>query len=122
MLISMKIIWAIIQSRSLQKVIDALENVSVQALTCMEVTGYNKKTPIPREPHGYAELPKEMLMIVLADQEVAKAVIAIRTAVKSILKDYPDAKNPENGKIFVTYVEDYYTIRIVRKNAEIPGA
>lgn len=114
----MKMIWAIIQSESCPMVIDALEKAGIHAMTRMDVTGHHKGPGTPRVSVEYTEMPKEMLMIVLADHDVAKAVIAIRTAARTWLKDASDEKNCTNGKIFVTYVEDYYTIRIAQK---MPG-
>jgi nitrogen regulatory protein PII len=114
----MKMIWAIIQSESCPMVIDALEKAGIRAMTRMDVTGYNKDPGIPAVSIGYTEMPKEMLMIGVADNDVARAVIAIRTAAKTWLKEVSDVKNPINGKIFVTYVEDFYTIRIAQKTPE----
>lgn len=114
----MKMIWAIIPSESCPMVIDALEKANIRAMTRINVTGYNQEPGIPAVSIGYTEMPKEMLMIVVADNDVARAVIAIRTAAKTWLKDAPDAKNLLSGKIFVTYVEDYYTIRIAQKTPE----
>lgn len=111
----MKMIWAIIQSKSAQMVIDALENVGVQAMTRMEITGYEKEAGISAKVTEYTEKPKEMLMIVLSDNDVAKAVITIRNAVKKSLKNLPASKTSSNGRIFVTYVEDFYSINMARK-------
>ncbi|MDO9033898.1 MAG: P-II family nitrogen regulator [Methanoregula sp.] len=108
-------IWAIIQSTSTQMVIDALEKVGIQAMTRMETTCYDKEPGIPARAIEYTEISREMLMIVLADHDVAKAVTTIRTAVKKSFKEDQGTKTPVNGKIFVTYVEDFYSIRIAQK-------
>jgi nitrogen regulatory protein PII 1 len=107
----MKMIWALIRPESAQKVIDALEGAGIGAMTRVHVTGHGKEMGITAGLIRYTEIPKEMLMIVLADNEVARAVTAIRNAAKTGTKDVPDAGNIGDGKIFVTYVEDAYTIR-----------
>ena len=65
----------------------------------------------------YSEIPKEMLMIVLADNEVARAVTTIRNAAKTGKNEVSEAGNIGYGKIFVTYVEDAYTIRTANRTS-----
>ena len=115
----MKMIWAVIRPESAQKVIDALENAGIGAMTRVHVTGHGREMGITAGLVRYNEIPKEMLMIVLADNEVARAVTAIRNAAKTGPKDVPDSGNIGDGKIFVTYVEDAYTIRTADKTAGI---
>jgi nitrogen regulatory protein PII 1 len=116
----MKMIWAILRSESIPPVIDALRRAGIYRMTRMIGTGYGREPDIPDDSIRYTEKPREILMVVLADRFVAKAVIAIRTAAKAQTKiegiDSPDDGITKYGKIFVTYVEDCYAIRSVRKN------
>ncbi|PKL70280.1 MAG: nitrogen fixation protein NifD [Methanomicrobiales archaeon HGW-Methanomicrobiales-1] len=107
----MKMIWALIRSESVQLVIDALEKTGIHAMTRINVAGPIRELGLPAGSISSAEMSKEMLMFVLADCDVAKAVVAIRTAAKNCLKNYPDTGKTGNGKIFITYVEDFYTLR-----------
>ncbi|MCX6688769.1 MAG: P-II family nitrogen regulator [Methanoregula sp.] len=114
----MKMIWAIIQYESTQMVIDALEKAGIHAMTRMDVTGYDVASGIPEGSIGYTDMPKSMLMIVLADNEVARAVKVIRNMVKASMKNHLVAVNHEKSRIFVTYVEDSYTIRTAETFAD----
>ncbi len=107
----MKMIWALIRSESVQRVIDALEKIGVHTMTRINVAGPIRELGLPAGSISNADRSKEMLMFVLADCEVAKAVVAIRTAARTCLKNYPDAGTTGYGKIFITYVEDFYTLR-----------
>lgn len=107
----MKMIRAIIRPESTQKVIKALENISVDAMTRMNVTGRGKEMGISLEVIRYTELPKEMLIIVVPDNVVAKSVTVIKTAARTSGTIGQDAGNIGDGKIFVTDVDEAYTIR-----------
>jgi nitrogen regulatory protein PII 1 len=112
---SMKLIRAIIRPESTQRVIEALEKNSIYAMTRMNVTGRGKEMGITQGSVRYTEIPKEMLMIVLPDDAVTKAIRVIETAARTGIKDYPAAGNPGDGKIFVTDVEESHTIRTGEK-------
>ncbi len=71
----MKMIWAIIRPEYSQKVIDALEKIGISAMTRLHVTGHGAEIGITA---NYSEIPKEMLMLVLPDIDVARAVKIIR--------------------------------------------
>ncbi|MCX6690510.1 MAG: P-II family nitrogen regulator [Methanoregula sp.] len=111
----MKLIRAIIRSESTPRVIEALEKNSIFAMTRMNVTGRGKEMGITQGSIRYTEMPKEMLMIVLPDDVVTKAVRVIETAARTGKKDYPAAGNPGDGKIFVSDVEESRTIRTGEK-------
>jgi len=112
---SMKLIRAIIRPESTQRVIEALEKNSIYAMTRMNVTGRGREMGIIRGSVRYTEIPKEMLMIVLHDDAVTKAIRVIETAARTGTKDYPAAGNYGDGKIFVTDVEESHTIRTGEK-------
>ena len=113
----MKMIWAVIRPESAQNVIGALEQVGISAMTRMHVTGHGKEMGITAGFVRYSEIPKEMLLIVVPDNDVARAVTVIRNAARTSHGGGPEGTIGD-GKIFVTYVEDSYTIRTAEK---MPG-
>ena len=112
---SMKLIRAIIRNESTQRVIEALKKNSIYAITRMNVTGRGKEMGITHGSIRYTEMPKEILMIILPDDAVTKAVGVIETAARTGTKNHPAAGNPGDGKIFVTDVEESHTIRTGEK-------
>lgn len=94
---------AIIRPEMTEKVVDSLENDGFVALTKMEVFGRGKQKGIQIGPTKYEELPKTMLMIVVDDGDV-------ETVVETI-KENSRTGSFGDGKIFLTKVEESYTIR-----------
>lgn len=115
----MKMIWVTLRSESVLPVIDALRKAGFHGMTRLTVSEYGKEPPTPSGFIPDPEIPKEMLMIVLPELDVAKAVIVIKTAARECAKDHFGTGIPTKETIFVTYVEDIYTISTARKN---PGA
>jgi nitrogen regulatory protein PII 1 len=115
---AMKMIWVIIHAESTQMVIEALEKAGIHAMTRMDVTGYEKEPGIAKGSIGYTKKSKEMLMIVLSDFNVARAVTVIRNVTKNSMKNHPVADPSDKSRIFVTYVEDSYTIRTAETLAD----
>ncbi len=107
----MKMIWAIIRPEYSQKVIDALEKTGISAMIRLHVTGHGAEIGITAGSVNYSEIPKEMLMLVLPDIDVARAVKIISTMARTWQKENPGHGAVGDGKIFITYVEDAYTIR-----------
>ncbi|MFZ1898018.1 P-II family nitrogen regulator [Methanoregula sp.] len=118
----MKMIWAIIRPEYSQKVIDALEKTGISAMTRLNVTGHGTEMGITAGMVNYSEIPKEMLMLVLPDIDVARAVRIISTMAKTWQKENPGLGAIGDGKIFVTYVEDAYTIRTAENRRERTGS
>jgi nitrogen regulatory protein PII 1 len=110
-----KLLRAIIRPESTQRVIEALEENGIYAMTRMNVTGRGKEMGITHGTVRYSEMPKEMLMMVIPDDAVSKAVIVIETAARTGTTLYPAAGNIGDGKIFVTDIEEAYTIRTGEK-------
>lgn len=106
----MKMIRAIIRPESVQPVINALEKIGIDAMTRMSVTGRGKEMGITLGAIRYTEIPKEMLMMVVPDYVVAKTITVIRTAAKTS-NAMGHTGNIGDGKIFVTDVEEQYSIR-----------
>jgi nitrogen regulatory protein PII 1 len=107
----MKMIWAVIRPESAQRVIKALDVAGIGGMTRLHVTGHGKEMGITLGAVHYNEIPKEMLMIVVPDNNVAKTVMIIRTEAKTTSKSAPNEGAIGDGKIFVTYVEDTFSIR-----------
>ena len=107
----MKLIRAIIRPESTLRVIEALEKNGIFAMTRMNVTGRGKEMGITQGSVRYTEIPKEMLMIMLPDNTVSQAITVIETAARTGTKDNPARGNVGDGKIFVSDVEESYTIR-----------
>jgi nitrogen regulatory protein PII 1 len=106
----MKMIRAIIRPESVQKVIDALERNGINAMTRMNVLGRGKEMGITAGSVRYTEIPKEMLVIVVEDDQVRKTISTIETHARSG-KENHRAGRIGDGKVFVTDVEGSYTIR-----------
>jgi nitrogen regulatory protein PII 1 len=111
----MKMIWAVIRPELAQRVIKALDAAGIGGITRIHVTGHGKEMGITLGAVHYTEIPKEMLMIVVPDNEVAKTVITIRAEAKTGSKNAPGEGIIGDGKIFVTYVEDTFSIRAAGK-------
>ena len=114
----MKLIRAIIRPESTLRVIEALEKNGIYAMTRINVTGRGKEMGITQGSVRYTEIPKEMLMIMLPDDAVTKAIKVIETAARTGTKDNPAQGNVGDGKIFVSDVEESYTIRTGEKIKE----
>jgi nitrogen regulatory protein PII 1 len=99
----MKMIRAIVRPETVDKVADALEAAGFVALTKLDVFGRGKQKGIHVGEMVYDNLSKTMLMIVVDDEKLETAVDVIeKTARTGKIGD---------GKIFVTPVEEAYTIR-----------
>ncbi len=99
----MKMIRAIIRPEVVDKVADDLEAGGFVALTRMDVFGRGKQKGIKVGNVVYDNLPKSMLMMVVDDDRLEPAV--------KIIEESARTGNIGDGKIFVTDVDDAYTIR-----------
>ncbi len=99
----MKMIRAVIRPEAVDKVADCLEAGGFTALTRMDVFGRGKQKGIKVGDMIYDNLPKTMLMIVVDDSCLDEAV--------KIIEDSARTGNIGDGKIFVSSVEEAYTIR-----------
>jgi len=99
----MKMIRAVIRPEAVDKVADSLEAGGFTALTRMDVFGRGKQKGIKVGDMVYDNLPKTMLMIVVDDSRLDEAVKIIEAAART--------GNIGDGKIFVSSVEETYTIR-----------
>ncbi len=99
----MKMIRAIIRPNKEEKVVEHLEKEGFYSLTKMNVFGRGKQKGIRVGTVCYDELPKVMLMLVVNDDELTKAVNVIQNSART--------GNIGDGKIFVTDVSQVYTVR-----------
>jgi len=99
----MKMIRAIIRPERVENVVDALDKAGFVALTKMEVIGRGKQKGIQLENIYYDEIPKTMLMLVADDEKADKIV--------EIVTDTSYTGNFGDGKIFVSPVDEAYTVR-----------
>ncbi len=99
----MKMIRAIIRPNKEEKVVENLEKDGFYSMTKMNVFGRGKQKGIRVGTVCYDELPKVMLMLVVEDENVSKAVNIIQNSART--------GNIGDGKIFVTDVSEAYTVR-----------
>ena len=101
----MIMIRSIVRPEKVDNVLAALMEAGFPAVTKISVVGRGKQRGIKIGEITYDEIPKELLLTVVPDQDmdyVVKTVIkAARTGVKGAFGD---------GKIFVTPVQEVYTI------------
>ena len=102
----MKMIRAIIRPEKEDEVLKALETAGFPAITKMDVLGRGKQKGIQVGTAVYDELAKTMIMVVVEDNLLEKATVAISKAAKT--------GNFGDGKIFVTPVENTITIRTAK--------
>ena len=99
----MKMIRAIVRPEKVEEVVDALDYAGYVALTKMDVIGRGKQKGIQLENIYYDEIPKTMLLLVAEDDETKKII--------EIVAESSFTGNFGDGKIFVSPVEEAYTVR-----------
>ncbi len=99
----MKMIRAIIRPNKEEKVMENLEKDGFVSLTKMNVFGRGKQKGIRVGTVCYDEIPKVMLMLVVEDGDVERAVNIIQNSART--------GNIGDGKMFVTDVLEAYTVR-----------
>ena len=101
----MVMIRAVIRPEKAHDIMAALLDAGFPAVTKMDVVGRGKQRGLKVGEITYDELSKEMLLMVVKDEEqeavVGTIVKAARTEPKGAFGD---------GKIFISKVEDAYTI------------
>ena len=103
----MKMIRAIVKPEKAEEVVNALEKEGVISLTKVDVFGRGKQKGIQVGSSIYDELPKVMLMIVVEDAKAEKVI--------DVIGDNARTGNIGDGKIFVSTVDEAYTIRTGEK-------
>lgn len=99
----MKMIRAILRPDRIEEVVDSLSNAGYVALTKMDVIGRGKQKGIQLDNIYYDELPKVMLMIVTPRENTDEVI--------DIINEKAYTGNFGDGKIFISPVEEAYTVR-----------
>jgi nitrogen regulatory protein PII 1 len=99
----MKMIRAIVRPEAADRVTEGLAEAGFFSLTKISVFGRGKQKGITVGTTHYDELPKTMIMVVVEDKAVEEVVKVIK------YKAYTG--NIGDGKIFVSTVDDAYTVR-----------
>jgi len=100
-------IRAIIKPNKVGNVVNALEKEGFVSLTKIDVFGRGKQKGIQIGSSIYDELPKVILLIVVENEKLKDAIHTI--------EDNARTGNIGDGKIFVTAVDEAYTIRTGEK-------
>ena len=99
----MKLLRAIIRPEREREVVRALERAGIFALTKIPVTGRGRQGGATNGALAYAELAKTMILLVLEDERVDRAVTVVAHAAYT--------GNPGDGQIFVSPVEKTVRLR-----------
>jgi nitrogen regulatory protein PII 1 len=100
---NMKMIRAFIRPEKEQEVVLALEGAGFPSLTKMPVFGRGKQKGLQVGPVHYDELPKTLIMTVIDDADVDRVI--------QVIQDKARSGFIGDGKIFVSPVDNAYTIR-----------
>ena len=101
----MKLVRAIIRPEKVATVLSELSDAGFPAVTKVDVAGRGKQRGIKLGDIYYDEIPKEMLLIVVKDEDKDDVIsIIIKNAKTSNKGAFGD------GKIFVSEVQEAYTI------------
>lgn len=99
----MKMIRAIVRPDKAEEVVDSLAEAGYVALTKMDVIGRGKQKGIQVDKIYYDELPKTMLLLVAEDENT--------DAIIDIINESAFTGSFGDGKVFVSHVDDAYTVR-----------
>ncbi len=99
----MKMIRAFIRPEKEQEVVLALEGAGFPSLTKVPVFGRGKQKGLTVGPVHYDELPKVLIMMVVDDKDLDKAM--------KVIQDKARTGFIGDGKIFISPVEQAYTVR-----------
>jgi nitrogen regulatory protein PII 1 len=100
----MELIRAIVRPEKMTAVVTELLNAGYPGLTKIDVYGRGKQKGIVLNDVHYDELPKQMLLIVAADEDREDIVNIIMRTARTGEGHFGD------GRIFVSKVEAAYTI------------
>jgi nitrogen regulatory protein PII 1 len=100
----MVMIRAVVRPEKVDSVLSALMEAGFPAVTKMPVFGRGKQRGIKIGDVTYDELPKELLFTVVKDKEKDMVIKAIMDAARTNQGSFGD------GKIFVSPVEEIYTV------------
>lgn len=101
----MKMIKAIVRMEKADDVVDVLLKEGFPAMTRMDVYGRGKQKGLQVGSVFYDELPKKLILIVCEDDDSEKIIDLICKSART-----GDDGNYGDGRIFVSEVEETYTI------------
>lgn len=99
----MKMVRAFVRPEKEQEIVLALEGAGYGSLTKMPVFGRGKQKGLQVGPIYYDELPKTLLMLVVEDDQAVPVV--------ELIEEKGRTGFIGDGKIFISPVEEAYTIR-----------
>ncbi len=99
----MKMIRAFIRPEKEQEVVLALEGAGFPSLTKIPVFGRGKQKGLTVGPVHYDELPKVLIMMVIDEKDQDKVL--------KVIQDKARTGFIGDGKIFVSPIEQAYTVR-----------
>lgn len=99
----MQLIRAIIRPEKVDEVVDSLDAKGFSAFTKIDVFGRGKQKGIQIGPTVYDELAKVMVMIAADDEDTEEIV--------RIIEDGARTGSFGDGKIFISSIDEAYTIR-----------
>jgi nitrogen regulatory protein PII 1 len=102
----MVMIKSVVRPERVEEVMDALLEAGFPAVTKVSVVGRGQQKGIKVGEVVYDELPKEMLMTVVAKSDKDMVLKIIMSSAKSA-----DEGSYGDGKIFISPVEEAYTVR-----------
>jgi nitrogen regulatory protein PII 1 len=105
-------IQSIVRPEKVHEVMKALLDAGFPAVTKMDVFGRGKQRGLKVGEITYDELPKEQLLMVIAD---ADKDLAVETVLKSARTG--DKGTFGDGKIFISKVEETWTVSSGTKDA-----
>ncbi len=106
----MIMISAIVRPEKSEEVMSALMYAGFPAVTKMDVYGRGKQRGMKVGEVTYDELPKELLFTVIKDEDKELVVETIMKAARTGSKG-----NFGDGKLFISTVEDVYTVSTGQK-------
>ncbi|HEY8909879.1 MAG TPA: P-II family nitrogen regulator [Desulfosporosinus sp.] len=98
----MKMIRAIVRPDKTEIVAEALAQAGMPSLTKMHVFGRGRTKGIRIGDVVYDEFPKTLLLLVIEDEKLEEAISVILESAKT--------GTMGDGKVFVTEVEEAYTV------------
>ncbi len=98
----MKMIRAIVRPDKTEVVAEALAQAGMPSLTKMHVFGRGRTKGIRIGDVVYDEFPKTLLLLVIEDEKLDEAI--------SIILESAKTGTMGDGKVFVTEVEEAYTV------------
>lgn len=98
----MLLVKAIVRPEKSAEIIEALYNAGFTAITKMDVCGRGKQKGLKTDKDFFDELPKDLLYIVCDDEN--------KDTIVDIIMEHARTGEHGDGRIFVSAVEEAYTI------------